>query len=172
VLDDEYRVPFLYESIKDIEELLYIGEVETSRRLIEDIERLSCRSLGEVKCELDTLRLSARECRCRLPESDISESHIDEDIQNSLDTGEADEKSTRILDRHIEDLRDIFSLELYLQCLTIVSAPTTRLTLDIDIGEEVHLDLFGSTPLTDLTASSLGVKRKSPRTKPSLLSIE
>jgi hypothetical protein len=59
VLDDEYRVSFLYETIEDIEELLYIGEVEPRGWLIEDIERLSCRSLGEVECELDTLRLSS-----------------------------------------------------------------------------------------------------------------
>ena len=114
MLDDEYGVPLLHESIEDIEELLYIGEVETGCRLIEDIEGLSCRSLGEVECELDTLRLSARERGCRLSECDIAETDIDEDIENTLDPRKADKKYTRILDRHREYFGDIFSLELYL----------------------------------------------------------
>ena len=41
MLDDEYRVPFLYQSIEDIEQLLYIREVESCCRLIEDIESLT-----------------------------------------------------------------------------------------------------------------------------------
>ena len=172
VLDDEYRVPLLYETIEDIEELLHIREVESCRWLIEDIECLTCRSLGEVERELDTLRLSTRERRCGLSESDIPETDIDEDIEHSLDPWEADEEGTRILDRHIEYFGDIFSLELYLKGLVVVSGPTTRFTLDINIREEMHLDLLGSAPLTDLTTTSLGIETKSPRTKSSLLSVE
>ena len=125
MLDDEYRVPFLYETIEDIEELLHIREVESRGWLIEDIEGLACRSLGEVERELDTLRLTTRECRCRLPESDIAETDIDEDIEHSLDPREADEEHTCIFDRHIEYFGDIFSLELYLKGLIVVSGPTT-----------------------------------------------
>ena len=103
MLDDEYRVPFLNQSIEDIEELLYIREVESCRRLIEDIEGLTSRPLGEVECELDTLRLSTRECRCGLPECDISETNIDEDIEYSLNPREADKKCTRIFYRHTQN---------------------------------------------------------------------
>lgn len=125
VFDDEYGVPLLHESVEDIEELLHIGEVETRCRLIEDIESTTCRSLGKVECELDTLRLSTRECRCRLSEGDIAETDIDEDIENPLDPRETDEERTRILDRHIEYFGDIFTLELYLEGLIVVSGPTT-----------------------------------------------
>ncbi len=125
VLDDEYRVPLLHESIEYIEELLHIREVETCCWLIEDIESLSCRSLGEVECELDTLRLSTRERRCGLSERDIAETDIDEDIEHSFDTREADKEYTRILDRHIEYFGDIFSLELYLKGLVVVSRSHT-----------------------------------------------
>lgn len=52
-------VPFLYECIEDIEELLHIGEVKSGRRLIEDIESLSGRSFGEVESKLDALSLSS-----------------------------------------------------------------------------------------------------------------
>ena len=66
----------------------------------------------------------------------------------------------------------IFSLELYLEGLIVVPRPPARLTLDIDIREEVHLDFLGSAPLTDLTATTLGVERESPRPKSTLLSVE
>jgi hypothetical protein len=59
VLDHEDTISFLHESIEDIEELLYIREVKPCRRLIEDIEGLAGRSLREVECELDTLRLTS-----------------------------------------------------------------------------------------------------------------
>ena len=60
-----------------------------------------------------------------MSQSDISESDIDEDIEYPLDPRKTDKKSTRILDRHIQYLRDIFSLELYMEGLTIIPAPTT-----------------------------------------------
>lgn len=59
MFDDEDAIPLFYQFIEDIEELLDIREVETCCRLIEDIECLPCRPFGEIKCELDTLRLSS-----------------------------------------------------------------------------------------------------------------
>ena len=55
VFDHENRVPLLDESIEDIEEFLNIRKMKPCCWLIENIECLSCRSLGEVECELDTL---------------------------------------------------------------------------------------------------------------------
>lgn len=59
MLDDEDTIPLLDESVEDIEELLHIREMQSCRWFIEDIECLSCRSLGEVEGELDTLRFSS-----------------------------------------------------------------------------------------------------------------
>ena len=65
IMFDNYdTVPFLYKRIEDVEKFLNIREVETSCRLIEDIECLPCRSFGEIESELDTLCLSSRKCRC------------------------------------------------------------------------------------------------------------
>lgn len=63
MLDDEHTISFFNKPVEDVEELLNIGEVESCSRLIEDIEGLPCRSLGEVEGKLDTLRLSTREGR-------------------------------------------------------------------------------------------------------------
>ena len=59
MFDDDYTVPFLYKRIEDVEELLDIRKVKSRRRLIEDIESLSCRSFGEIESKLDTLSFSS-----------------------------------------------------------------------------------------------------------------
>lgn len=59
MFDDEDAVSLFDKSVEDVEKLLDIGEVESSSWFIEYIESLSCRSLGEVEGELDTLRLSS-----------------------------------------------------------------------------------------------------------------
>ena len=76
MLDDDDGIATIDELGEDIKELGDIGEVESGRGLIEDIECLVRRSLREIKCELDTLSLSTRECRSPLTECDISETDI------------------------------------------------------------------------------------------------
>jgi hypothetical protein len=169
VFYDDHTIALLDERVEDIEELLDIREVETRRRLIEDIEGLPCRSLGEVEGELDTLSFTTRECRCGLSEGDIAESDFREDIEDTLDTRECGEEATGIVDGHSEDFGDIFSLEFHIQCLRIVSRTITGLTLHIDIREEVHLDFFHPTSFTYFTASSLRIEGESPRSVSSLL---
>lgn len=80
MLDDEDAISFFDQPVEYVEEFLNIRKVQSCSRLIENIESLSCRSFGEIERELDALRLSTRECRGRLSESDISESDIYEHI--------------------------------------------------------------------------------------------
>ena len=169
VFDHDDTVAFLYKSIEDIEEFLDIREVKPCSRLIEYIECFSCRSLGKVEGELDTLCLSSRECRCRLAESDISESYMLENIEYTKYPRKGFIEFTGFIDRHSEDFCDIFSFEFHIERLRIVSTSSTRLTLDIDIGEEVHLYLFDPTPLTDFTSTTFCIEGESSWPIPSLL---
>ena len=59
MLDDEDTVAFFDQLVEDIEKFLNIGEMESCRRFIQDIEGLPCRTFGEIKCEFDTLRLTS-----------------------------------------------------------------------------------------------------------------
>lgn len=104
-----------------------------------------------------------------MPESDIAKSDIMENIENTLDTGKAYEKFTCIVDGHSEDFSNIFSFEFHIECFRVVSSPPTGFTLHIHIGKEVHLDLFHTTSLTYLTASSFGIERESSRAISSFL---
>lgn len=59
MLDHDDTISFLHQSIENIEEFLYIGEMKACRRLIEDIEGLPCRSFSEIESKFDTLSFSA-----------------------------------------------------------------------------------------------------------------
>ena len=66
VLDDDDGVSGVGEPVEHIEQALDIGEVEARGRLVEDVERLPGRDLGELGSELDPLRLAPGERRRRL----------------------------------------------------------------------------------------------------------
>lgn len=125
MFDDDDTITFLDKSIKDIEKLLDIREMKTCRRFIEDIEGLTSRALCEIESKLDTLGFSARKCRCTLTEGDIPKSDILEDIEDTKYSRKRLKKFTGLIDRHREYFSDIFSLEFYIQCLRIVSRPST-----------------------------------------------
>lgn len=55
MLDNYNTISLLDKPIKDIKEFLNIRKMESSGRFIKDIERLSCRSFGEIECELYSL---------------------------------------------------------------------------------------------------------------------
>lgn len=103
---------------------------------------------------------------------DISEADIVQDFQHAPDARKSGKKIKRLLDGHSENVGDGFSLELYLQCFHIVTAPVTGFALDGDIGKEVHLDLLDSAPLTRFAASSFGIETESPDIVPAPLCLE
>jgi hypothetical protein len=86
MLDDEDAIAFFNQFIENVEEFLYIRKMQSCCWFVEDIERLSCRSFGEIKSQLDALRLSARKSRCRLSKSNIPKSYIDQHIEDTFDT--------------------------------------------------------------------------------------
>ena len=63
----------------------------------------------------------------------------------------------------IEHVGDVFALVSDLERLAVVAASAADLALDIDVGEEVHLDLFHwPSPVARLAASAFHVERKAP----------
>src|SRR5262249_34569234 len=81
VLDDDHGVSLLDELVQDVEELLDVVEVETRRRLVEDVDRAPGRFLGELLRQLDPLRLAARQRRRRLAERDVAEADVAQGVE-------------------------------------------------------------------------------------------
>ena len=76
MLDDDDGVAFVHQPVQHLEQQAHVLEMETRRRLIEDVQRAAGIALRQLGGELDALRLAAREGRGRLSEMDISESYV------------------------------------------------------------------------------------------------
>ena len=65
VLDHHHRIALLDQAVEDLQEFAHVLKVQARGGLIQNIERLARRALGEFLGEFDPLRLAARK-RCRL----------------------------------------------------------------------------------------------------------
>ena len=107
-----------------------------------------------------------------MSKSYISKTNNKENIQNSLDSRKSYEELACFFDCHSKHLCNIFTFELDLKSLIIISCSLTCFTLYIDIWEKVHLYFLSTTSFTYLTPSPSSIKRKSPWAKSTFLCIK
>jgi len=161
VLDDDHGVAQLHQSVQEAQQFADVIEMETRRRLVQQIESASRRALAKLASQLDTLRLTSRQGGGGLPQVDIPQPHLIERRENSFDRWDIAKRLPRLLDRQIENIGDIQPFVPHGQSLAIVPAPTAHLAGDIDIGQEVHLDLDLPIALAGLTTPTLDVEAES-----------
>jgi len=85
MLDDHDGVSHVYQAVKDVEQPVDVGEVQTGSGLVEDVHRAAGGPLAEFGGELDALRLAAREGGARLAEGHVSEADVGEGLKHALD---------------------------------------------------------------------------------------
>ena len=163
MLDHDDRIPAVYETLEDDEQLMNIRRVQSRRRLVEDVERLARAALGELRRELDALRLAARERRRGLPEPDVAEPDIANDLKLACDARHILKKLHRLVDRHVEHLGDGLALVMHFERLAVVARALAYLARDVDVREELHLDLEDAVAAARLTAPALDVEAEPPR---------
>src|SRR5512139_287173 len=73
------------------------------------------------------------------------------------------EELERLLDRHLEHIRDRAPLEADLERLLVVAVPVAGLTGDVHVGQEVHLDLDRAVALARLAAPAADVEGEAAR---------
>src|SRR3954471_2841104 len=59
VFDDHDGIALVAQPMQDVEQLRYVVEMQPGRRLIEDVQRPSGRTLRQLTCELYTLGFAA-----------------------------------------------------------------------------------------------------------------
>ena len=126
VLDDEDSIAHIYKAMQDIEQTAYIFEMEARRGLVENVERTASRPLRKLFRELDPLSLTARERRCGLTELDVAKAHIDKCLELALDLRNVLEKPSRLLDCHVEQVRDRLPLVTHCERFTVVARSATH----------------------------------------------
>ena len=81
MLDDDQRAAGLEQLLERRQQLRDVVEVQAGRRLVEDVELTLAALRGEVRRNLDALRLAARQRRRRLPQPQVAEADLVEHLQ-------------------------------------------------------------------------------------------
>src|SRR2546427_4193690 len=83
VLDDQQRVARFEQLLECRQQLRDVVEVQSGRRLVEDVEQPLAAVRRQVRRDLDPLRLSARQRRRRLTEPQIAEADLVEHLKTT-----------------------------------------------------------------------------------------
>src|SRR5437763_6818547 len=158
MLDHDHGVAGVDQAVEDFEQFADILEVEAGGRLVEDVEGLAGGPAGELLGEFDALRLAAGERRRRLADLDVAEADLLKHAHLVADAGDRLEQLGRLLDVHVEHVGDRAALELHLERLAVVAGAVAHVAGDVDVGQEVHLDLYEAVALARLATAALDVE--------------
>ena len=131
-------------------------------RLVEDVERAARRAARQFLGELHALRLAARQGRRLLADMDVAEADLLQGQQLVADDRHGLEELDALVDRHVEHVGDRLAAEHDLERLAVVALALADVALDVDVGQEVHLDLDDAVALAGLAAAALDVEREAP----------
>ena len=135
--------------------------MESCRRLIQDVDRLSRGASRKLRCKLDPLCFSPGQLCGRLAQFNIGKSHVIQRLDLTPDGRNILKEGKRLFHSHIQHIIDVLSFIIYIQCFPVVSFATANLARYINIRQEIHLDLQDPVTGTGLTAPAFDVKRKS-----------
>ena len=154
VFDGEYRVPERDESIEDVDESVDVREVESRCRFVEDEEFSSFRPiaagdpLSEMGGQFETLSLAPRKGREWLTEREVPETDEPQVGKRRDHCGVPSEKLFCLIYGEFEDIGDRIVLAVRKRCgdledFVAIASSVAFGTGEIDVGEELHLDVFG-----------------------------
>src|SRR5262249_8109271 len=104
VFDDEERVPGLEQLFEGCQQLRDVVEMQSRRRLVEDVEQALAARGRQMGGNLDALRFAARERRGRLAETQVPEADFVEHLKTTQHLRRAAEKGQRLAHREIQYL--------------------------------------------------------------------
>ena len=158
MLDDDHRVALVHQRMQHFEQLAHVLEMQPGRRFVENIQRPPGRPTRQFLAEFDPLRLAARQCRRLLPQRDIAEPDLLQNLQPVMNARHRGEIRHRLVHRHRQYFGDRLVAELDFQGLAVVAPPLAGIAGDVDVGQEVHFDLQQPVALARLAASALDVE--------------
>ena len=106
VLNNDDGIATVHEFLEHVHQDADVLEVETSGRLVEDVERLARILLGEFGGQFDALALSAAEGSGGLAHLDVAEAHVLDGLDLAQDLRHVLEELHRLVDGHIEHVGD------------------------------------------------------------------
>src|SRR5215212_1186887 len=163
VFDDDDRIALVDEPVEHVEQLADVLEMQAGGRLVEDVDRPTRRTLLQLGCELDPLRLTARKRRRRLAQPHVAQPHVDQRLEIPVDRADRSEELGCVLDRQVEHFRDGLALVVHFESFSVVPGAVAHLARHVHIGEEIHLDLDRAVARARLAPAALDVEREPAR---------
>src|SRR5438309_675809 len=88
----------------------------------------------------------------------VAKPDVIESLELHADVWDRAEEVQRLLDRHLEDVRNRATLVVDLERFPVVALALADLAADVDVGQELHLDLQDPVALAVLAATALHVE--------------
>ena len=85
VLDDQHGVALIDQPRQHGQQPAHVVEVQAGGRLVEQVDGVTGRALGELGCQLHSLRLATRQRRRRLAEPHVTETDIEQRLHVATD---------------------------------------------------------------------------------------
>ena len=138
VLDDDDGIAPVHEPLQRGDELCDVRHVQPRRGLVEHEDGPPEGGRGELGGQLDPLRFATGKRRARLPELEIPEPDLREEVERPPHRREWREELAAFVDRHGENVGDGFSLQRDGERIRVVAAARADLATDVDLRQERH----------------------------------
>src|SRR5215468_2681802 len=121
---------------------------------------MTARAPGQVRGQLDALRLAAGERRRRLAQPQVTESDVVEDFQLAGDAVAVREEGHRLADGHVQNLVDVPAPVFDVEDRRLEPGAFALLANQLDVGQELHLDGDSPVALAHVAPPARNVERE------------
>src|SRR5438270_10570205 len=132
--------------------------MQPGRRFIENIESASGRFFRKLGRELYPLRFATGKRSRSLAQPQISKPDIEQRVQFIRYARHIPEKTRRFIDTHIKHIRDVFAFVGDLERLPVVAAAMADFALDVNVGQEMHLDFDEAAALAIFAPATFDIE--------------
>ena len=109
------------------------------------------------------MALASRQCRRRLSELYVAQSHVLQGLYLLHDVGHSLEELYGLVYRHVQNVGYRLAFVAHFQCLAVVALAVAGFAWHHYVGQEVHLDGLVAVSSAHLTPSAFHVEREAPR---------
>src|SRR3989344_2353012 len=158
MLDNKNGISLFNKMIEHSEKMLNVFKMKAGGRLIKNIECFSSCAARKLGRQFHPLRLSAGKRNRALPKLDISKPDVIERFKLIIDNRLTRKKFHCLLNRHIQDIRNIFSHIVNFQDFFLIPLASALFALHINIRQKLHFDFYHAFAAAIFTPPSLCVK--------------
>src|SRR5690554_772545 len=132
--------------------------MQTSGRLVKNVQCLAGITLGQLAGQFYPLCFATGQCSCTLAQPDIGQADVNQCLQTACQSRDGVKEYTGFLDGHAQHFVDGLALVADIQRFTVVALALANVTRYIDVRQEVHFHLDHAVTLAGFAAATLDVE--------------